>query len=88
MIILILSSETGEEFDTITVNIDGGIADGKRAYIDTNNCTWAEKFLRNNKLGKSLGICGFSGFCCYPLYELAVDKIADYDEIDWNIVGG
>ena len=82
--LVLFESDTGEEFDTITVNIDGGIADEKRAYIDTNNCSWAEKFLQKNKLGKNLGICGFSGFCCYPLYEIAVDEIADYDEIEWG----
>ena len=34
-----------EQFDVITVNLPFGYADETHAYIDTNNCSWAEKML-------------------------------------------
>ena len=88
---LILFEKNGEEFDTITVNIEGADfeeAKDKLAYLDTNNCSFAEEFITSNKLGESLYCYGFSGFCRYPLYAIYVDKIADYEDIDWDNVGG
>ena len=39
------------------------------AYIDTNNCPWAEEFLKDNNLAEDTGTTGLSGFCEYPLYK-------------------
>ena len=63
-----------EEFDAITVNLPFGAADEKCAYIDTNNCSWAEAMLKEHKLAKPTGECGYSGFCQYPLYKFDLKK--------------
>ena len=58
---------------TLTVNIDK--LDKGFAYIDTNNCPWAEKFLTENGLAEPTGKFGRSGYCTYPLYKLNMEKI-------------
>lgn len=63
-----------EEVDVITVNLPFGIADDTHAYIDTNNCSWAEKMLKKSGLAKPTGEYGHSGWCSYPLYEFNLDK--------------
>ena len=62
-------------FATLTVNLEGAHLPADCAYVDTNNCPWAEEFIAAYKLGKYLGIHGHSGFCEYPLYRFDLDKI-------------
>ena len=65
----------------ITVNLvsspygDVKYQDESHAYIDTNNCPWAEEFLQENGIAKPdpRDIYGMSGFCAYPLYEFNPD---------------
>ena len=65
-----------EPFATITVNLaDYGILGQNKAFIDTNNCPWAEDFLKENGLGEPTGRYGTSGYCRYPLYDIFVNKI-------------
>ena len=63
-----------EDFGTVTVNLPSGEADGTHAYIDTNNCPWAEQMLIDNGFAKPTGKYGISGFCTYPLYEFDLTK--------------
>ena len=71
---------------TITVNLDGNPfgmdsrQDGRFAYVDTNNCPWAEQFLEENKIARRTGIFAPSGYCVYPLYEFNLDAIYEYEE--------
>ena len=71
---------------TITVNLDGNPfgmdsrQDGRFAYVDTNNCPWAERFLEENKIARRTGIFAPSGYCVYPLYEINLDAIYEYEE--------
>lgn len=67
---------SAELFDTITVNLPMGMADETHAYIDTNNCPWAVKFLKDNKLAKPTGEFACSGWCKYPLYEFDLSKFS------------
>ncbi len=62
-------------FEILTVNLCHGMQDDKRAFVDTNNCDWAERFLKKNKLAKDTGIKARSGFCSYPLYEWDTTKL-------------
>lgn len=73
----------GTVFATITVNLSNGFFEGLQddthAYIDTNNCPWAEEFLVDNGIAKPYkGWYGESGFCTYPMYEFDLDSI--YEE--------
>lgn len=60
-------------YATITVNL-GRLNDGF-AYVDTNNCPWAVKFLEENGLAEFTGKTCRSGFCEYPLYKFNMEKI-------------
>ena len=55
-------------FATLTVNLNKKLKEGY-AYVDINNCPWAEEFIEKNHLGEFADDFGFSGFCIYPLYK-------------------
>ena len=78
----VMPDGTEEQFDVITVNIiESNFLDGDNlAYIDTNNCSWAEKLLKQHKFAKDTGYWGHSGFCTYPLYEFNLDKFVEVAE--------
>ena len=61
-------------FATLTVNLGEKLAKNQ-AYVDTNNCPWAEGFIEKYGLGKETGRIGMSGFCFYPLYEFDMEAI-------------
>ena len=48
------------------------------AFVDTNNCPWAEDFIREYQLGEFTGRNDESGFCTYPLYKFDIRKIREY----------
>ena len=76
-ILLTCAESPWEDFAVITVNLvsspygDVQYQDESHAYIDTNNCPWAEEFLQENGIAKPdpRDIYGMSGYCAYPLYE-------------------
>ncbi len=74
---LSLVTTIGEPFCDLTVNIMDSMiwADKNHAFVDTNNCSWAEDFIVDNNLGNPVGITGASGFCVYPLYEFYLDEL-------------
>lgn len=68
-------SEPGEgPYATLTVNL-GKKLPKNQAFVDTNNCYWAERFIQENELGHPAGEVGYSGWCRYPLYEFDLDRI-------------
>ena len=75
----------GEPFAMLTVSIDDSpfYAYGF-AYVDTNNCPWAEDFIEEYGLGVKKDYYGHSGFCDYPLYFFDVEKI---NEIEYKTTG-
>lgn len=72
------SISSGEQFDTLTVNIDFPLSGDKstHAFIDTNNYGFLniEKFLQDNKIAKPTGRYGKSGYCTYPEYIFDLSK--------------
>ena len=76
-----LEEKSGEPFAVLTVNIDSmfELAEDE-AFVDTNNCSWAEKFIKKHKLGKPTGNVGYSGFCVYPLYKFDLTKLNKVQE--------
>ncbi|MEG1565378.1 MAG: DUF4313 domain-containing protein [Bacilli bacterium] len=71
-----LETTSLEPFAVITVCID--ISDTCKkdcAFVDVNNCPWAEKFLTENKLAEPTGRIGYSGFCSYPEYKFNLELI-------------
>ena len=67
-----------EEYATLTVNL--GCGGEKYAFLDTNNCPWADTFLTDNGLANPTGIEKRSGYCTYPLYEFT-EKFFDESEV-------
>lgn len=48
------------------------------AFVDTNNCPWAEDFVQRNHLGTYMGLMVPSGYCVYPLYQFDIRQLAKY----------
>ena len=81
MVMAITATAEDDEFDVmLSVNIGSSIGNGTLiprncAFIDTNNNPTAEDFLRSigakqyERFGEP--VCGYSGFCRYPLYEFS-----------------
>jgi len=80
-----------EEEECFTVNLAGGIDIGNESipgrylsFLDTNNSPSVESFFRKYNLGKPYmrfgePVYAYSGFAEYPLYELNVDVLKQYD---------
>lgn len=72
---IVAHTTDGDPFATLTVNLMSKEQSENRAYVDSNNCPWAEKFIVENNLGKPVcGIYEVSGYCLYPLYEFDLAK--------------
>ncbi len=63
-------------FARLTVNLGKKLPDNQ-AYVDVNNCPWAERFIEENGLGEHQDKFGISGYCVYPLYEFNMDKVCE-----------
>ena len=73
-----LATDTNEPFAKITVNIvDHGELPADMAFVDTNNCPWAEDFLTENGLAEKTDTEARSGYCVYPLYKFDLDKLKE-----------
>lgn len=46
--------------------------------LDTNNCKWAEEFIKKYKLGELTGQVVQSGFCVYPVVKWNMDELRKY----------
>lgn len=69
-----LVEKDGAPFATLTVNLGDNLP-STYAYVDTNNCPWAEKFITEYELGEPTGIGKQSGYCMYPLYQFNINKL-------------
>ena len=68
---------------TLTVYL--GEVPNNRAYLDTNNCYWAEKLIKDLGIGFFTGKRCISGYCIYPLYEFDMNKIKEYTRNEVNL---
>lgn len=70
--------QNGEPFADITVCLGEPLMPGF-AYVDTNNCPWAERLLAETGIAKPAknGAAKQSGYCTYPLYEFDMTKFSD-----------
>jgi len=71
-------TKNGEAVARITVCLDRLDVHEDEGYVDTNNCPWAEEFIKKYKLGSPTGKYKSSGFCIYPLYKFDMDEIQKY----------
>lgn len=57
-----------EPYSTLTVCLGSMDKSDNAAFVDTNNNSEAESFIKKNRLGKDTGRQASSGYCVYPLY--------------------
>lgn len=68
-----------EPYATLTVNFGEFIGAKDCAYIDTNNCYFAEQLLKQG-VATDTGLTKQSGFCTYPLWKFDEDFLKGVDE--------
>ncbi|MCH5191884.1 MAG: DUF4313 domain-containing protein [Oscillospiraceae bacterium] len=68
-----------EPFATLTVNLGEYISAKFCAYVNTNNCRFAEQLLELG-IAKDTGLTKQSGFCTYPLWQFNEDFLKAADE--------
>ena len=76
---IICYTDEQEEFAILTTCINEK-PNNNCAFVDTNNCAWAEKFLQENNIATPTGRMGESGFCFYPEYKFNIDEIEELKE--------
>lgn len=74
--LLLDDRDSGEPYANLTVCLpDQDVLLADEAYVDTNNCEWAEEFILENHLGEFTGQWGYSGFCKYPKYKFNLKEM-------------
>lgn len=63
---------------TITTCIPDANLEPDTSCIDTNNCPWAERLIKEHNLGTFTGERVQSGFCWYPVVKWNVDELLKY----------
>ena len=70
-------SYAGEPYGDLSVNIEP--LPENCICVDTNNLSGAEKFIKKYKLGTDTGYTVSSGYCNYPIYEMDINKLKQYE---------
>ena len=65
-------TETSEQYAVLTVSFGEFISIRNSAYIDTNNCYFAQQLLEQG-IAQDTGLTKHSGFCEYPLWIFDAD---------------
>ena len=68
--------EAGEPFAKLTVSFGEFISIKNAAYIDTNNCPFADQLLKYG-IEKKTGLTKNSGYCSYPLWIFNEDFLKE-----------
>lgn len=63
----------------ITTCLDRLLIKQNEAFVDVNNCPWAEDFIRKYRLGEPTGQTQQSGFCTYPLYRFDMNEVKKWE---------
>ena len=71
--ILLTDARDGDAIAKITTNLFDLPDD--LAFLDTNNCPWAEDFVEKYGIAENTGKTAKSGFCTYPLYRFNLSKM-------------
>lgn len=69
-----------QAYCNLTVNLCH-LTDGDLAFVDVNNCPWAEEFITNLGIAIPTGVERKSGFVTYPLYLFNLDEVRKYSEV-------
>lgn len=81
--VMLFDLDEAEEFALLTVNIPNAMTSKENcSFVDTNNCSWAEKFLTENKLASPTKRSACSGYCTYPEYEFDISKLIEEKDLE------
>ena len=75
--------EAGESFAMLTVSFGEFISIKNAAYIDTNNCPFADQLLKYG-IAKKTGFTKNSGYCSYPLWIFNEDFLKEIGEEEYE----
>ena len=73
------TSEKSGQFAVLTVSFGEFIGMKNCAYIDINNCPWANQLLQEG-FAEDTGFTHESGFCTYPLWHFHEDFLKEHGE--------
>ena len=87
-------NECGEPYATLTVSFGEMIGLKNCAYVDTNNCHFAEQLLKQG-IAKDTGLKHRSGYCTYPLWQfdekflrsIGEENYKEYADVYEELVG-
>ena len=60
----------------LTIRLD--TVPNNHAYLDINNCPFAEDLVEDLEIAKPTGKWIGRGFCAYPLYKFNINKVLEY----------
>lgn len=75
--------EESGQFAVLTVSFGEFIGMKNCAYIDTNNCPWANQLLKDG-FAEDTGFTHQSGFCTYPLWHFHEDFLKEHGEENYK----
>lgn len=71
-----------QPYCTLTVNFEEvAVLEEDLAFVDVNNCPWAEEFITDLEIAFPTGITHRSGYVVYPLYMFSLKEIQKYSEV-------
>jgi hypothetical protein len=59
----------------LTTCLDDNTLQNDEAYVDSNNCEWAEDFLIQNHIATKLDRIRISGYCIYTAFKFDTSKL-------------
>lgn len=74
-----LEDDIEEPFAAFTLNFGEFIGMKNAAYVDTNNCWFADELLEKG-IANDTGLNKISGMCKYPLWQFTEDFLKSVDE--------
>lgn len=80
---IILEDYEGMGFDTLTVSFGEFIGIKNAAYIDVNNCSFADQILEAG-IAENTGFTKISGFCEYPLWVFKEDFLVEHGKENYK----
>ena len=67
-----------EPFATLTKNVQDPFLEENEAYVDVNNCPWAEELIKKYNLGNPTGERMQPAWVSYPKYQFNLEELKKY----------
>lgn len=80
---IVLETENDEQYSVLTVSFGEFIGMKNAAYIDVNNCSFADQILEAG-IAENTGFTKISGFCEYPLWVFKEDFLVEHGKENYK----